>query len=124
MNKSSEEIVEYIKKLERVGDTPFKYISEDVFKNFTHFELKEFEWKSDFIQWNSVWGYEVYHKKRIDKHIKNEEDRNKYYKLYERDMPPVVLDHRGYPLDGYHRLARLKFEKSTSFMAYVGVRRK
>jgi hypothetical protein len=122
MTKTPEEIVEMIKSWERVGCDPFKYIGEDVFFNYKHYELKEFDWKSDFVQWDSIKGYGTDYRARINKKAKTEEERDKYYKVYEKEIPPIILDHRGYPLDGYHRLARFKNEKS-KFVGYVGVKK-
>ena len=123
MIKTPDEIVDLIKSLDRVGCDPFKYLGEEVFTNFTHYELKEFGHRSEFVQWDAIRSYGCDYKKRIDKKAKTVAERNKYYKIYEKDIPPVILDEKGYPLDGYHRLARFKKEKMT-FKAYVGVRKK
>jgi hypothetical protein len=120
--KTPEEIVTLIKSWDRIGCEPFKYIKEDVFFNYNHYELKEFHWKSDFVQWEAINGYGVDYKRRIDRKSKTEEERDKYYKVYSKEIPPVILDHKGYPLDGYHRLARHLFEK-VRFKGYVGVRK-
>ena len=117
------EIVELIKSLDRVGCGPFRYLGEDVFLNFSHYEEVEFDYQSEFIQWDSVKTYGHDYKARIDRKCKTQDERDKYYKIYEKEIPPVILDEKGYPLDGYHRLARFKKEKAT-FIAYVGVRKK
>lgn len=115
------EIIYLILSWERVGCDPFKFLSKEVFEVFEHYKLREFDWQSDFIKWDSVKEYGTDYKKRIDKKVKTLKERDKYYKVYEKDIPPVILDNEGYPLDGYHRLARFKNEK-LSFKGYVGIR--
>jgi len=118
---NSEYIINLIQKLERVGCNPFKFITKEVFEEFEYYELREFDWQSDFIKWDCVERYGTDYKKRIDKKVKTLQERDKYYKVYEKDIPPIVLDNEGYPLDGSHRLARFKNEK-LSFKGYVGIR--
>lgn len=117
----SSEIVELILSWERVGCDPFQFIGKELFEEFEFYELREFDWHSDFIKWDCVEGYGTDYKKRIDKKVKNQTERDKYYKVYEKDIPPVILDDEGLPLDGNHRLARFKNEK-LSFKGYVGIR--
>ncbi len=118
---TSSDVISLIISWQRVGCDPFEFISKELFEEFEYYELRQFDWQSDFIKWDSVKGYGTNYKNRIDKKVKNKNERYKYYKVYEKDIPPVILNDEGYPLDGYHRLAKFKKDK-LSFKGYVGIR--
>lgn len=118
---TSSYVISLIISWQRVGCDPFEFIGKELFEEFEYYELRQFDWQSDFIKWDSVEGYGTNYKNRIDKKVKNKNERYKYYKVYEKDIPPIILDDEGYPLDGYHRLAKFKKDK-LSFKGYVGIR--
>ena len=117
----SKYIINLVENLERVGCHPFKFIKKKHFRKFEFYELKEFDWTSDFIQWEHVIYPYVYYKNRIDEIVINQKERDKYYKVYEKEIFPVVLDDTGWAIDGSHRLSMYKHKK-LSFKAYVGIR--
>ena len=118
---NSSDIIDLILNWQRVGCHPFKYIDKELFEEFEFYELREFDWQSDFIKWDGIERYGTDYKKRIDKKVKTQNERDKYYKVYEKDIPPVILNDEGLPLDGNHRLARFRNEQ-LSCKGYVGIR--
>jgi len=118
------DIIKYIKSLNRVGCSAFKFISQteliNQYRNTDFTLVEDLSYDSKLVNWENIKDYSPNITLKIDRKIKDKK-LNLYYKnvVYNDVLKnPVVIGHQGLVIDGYHRLKNIQINK-LSFNAWI-----
>jgi hypothetical protein len=116
---SSDDMINFIISLERVGCTPFKYVDKSIITKFNSFNLETITLNK--LDLSDVTGYSSNVDRRVKRKTTNDIEYKKYINIYNCvDFPPIVVDDNYRLIDGFHRVAYYRDHGILELECYKG----